>query len=90
VGHPGALLLGFVGWRFVGRNASQASQQSGKAASAPVVFNIAHYGSVMVRSIQSVGNVEAPYKIEVSPKSAGRIEFSTPEKATQSSRGTCC
>ncbi len=74
-GIPAFILMAFVGWRFVGRNASQASQQSGKGRAAAVVSTSPTTSYVMVRSIQSVGNVEAPYKIEISPKSAGRIEY---------------
>jgi RND family efflux transporter MFP subunit len=72
---PALVLFGLVVWRFMGRGeAQQVSQQQGKKKPATVRIAPAT-GRLMVQSLQSVGNVESPYKIEISPKSAGRIEY---------------
>lgn len=74
-GIPAAFLIAFVIWRFVGRNAAQAAAQpSGKGSAASVVIAPTTSRSI-VQILQSVGNVESPFKVEISPKTAGRIEY---------------
>src|SRR5437763_10485093 len=47
----------------------------GKGGPAAVVQVASVQHRVIIQTIQSVGNVESPYKIEISPKTAGRIMY---------------
>ncbi len=75
-GIPAILLLSLVGWRFVIRSKAQAQikkQASGSRTAAVEVTTTT--SRIIEETVQSVGNVESPYKLEVSPKTSGRIEF---------------
>jgi HlyD family secretion protein len=75
-GGPAVALVALVGWRFSDLNAEKvqgSAQSSGpKVASVRVATAVSR---VLVQSVQAVGSVESPYKVEISPKTAGRIEY---------------
>ncbi|HWD37684.1 MAG TPA: efflux RND transporter periplasmic adaptor subunit [Fimbriimonas sp.] len=75
-GVPAVALLALIGWRFSSLNTEkkqESAQSSGpKAASVRVASATSR---VLVQSVQAVGSVESPYKVEISPKTAGRIEY---------------
>jgi len=74
---PTLLVVGLVVWRFKSRGAVEAQaaqQQQGKKKGATVAVTPA-VARTIVQTIQSVGDVESPYKVEISPKTAGRIEY---------------
>lgn len=75
-GIPALLLLSLIGWRFVVRGKAQAqvSRQSAVPRTAAVEV-VPTTSRVILQSLQSVGNIESPLKVEISPKTAGRIEF---------------
>lgn len=77
-GVPAVALLALVGWRFsVNKaNEAQSGQQQGQRRNAAASVEVATAaGRIIVESIQSVGNLESPFKVEVSPKTTGRISF---------------
>jgi HlyD family secretion protein len=75
-GSPAVALVALIGWRFSGLDAEKAqdsAQPTGpKAASVRVAPATSR---VLVQSVQAVGSVESPYKVEISPKTAGRIDY---------------
>lgn len=82
-GIPAVLLIALVAWRFSVRGASQPQAGAGagggagrRGAGGGASVEVAPVASrQIIVSLQSVGNIESPYKVEVSPKSAGRINF---------------
>jgi RND family efflux transporter MFP subunit len=77
-GIPALALMGLLIWRFSIRgaaNAQVAGQTGARRNAAAAVEVTPAVRRVIVQSLQSVGNVESPYKVEISPKSAGRISF---------------
>lgn len=74
---PSILLLGLVAWRFVGRSAAQGqlNRQAGMGGRTATVQLAPATSRVIVQTLESVGNVESPFKNEISPKTAGRIEY---------------
>ncbi len=85
-GIPAVILLALVGWRFSIRASGNSSGDSGKqkggapgrgggggGKSAPSVEVVPTASRTIIQSIQSVGNVESPDKLEVAPKTSGRI-----------------
>lgn len=73
------LVIGvLVGWRLLGKQQQegqlqqQAGQRRGGAAS--VELAVAEPREI-VDTLESVGNAESPYRVQISPKSAGRIEY---------------
>lgn len=77
-GIPAIALIALLVWRFSVRGAAnaQVAGQQGARRNASAAVEVASVASrVIVQSLQSVGNVESPYKVEISPKSAGRISF---------------
>ncbi|MFI5386288.1 MAG: biotin/lipoyl-binding protein, partial [Fimbriimonadales bacterium] len=77
-GFPSVLLIGLIGWRFTVNASAKAktagSQQSRQRAAASVEVAVAGPRTI-TNVLQSVGSVESPYKVEISPKSAGRISY---------------
>lgn len=75
-GIPALILIGLIIWRFSTRGSAQAQlgrAGAGRGASAVQVATAS--SRIIIQSLQSVGNIESPYKIEISPKTAGRIEY---------------
>lgn len=75
-GIPAIVLLALIGWRFSVTRASEAqtnTTQRARMRSATVVEVATAQGRTIVQRIQSVGNVDSPYKVEVAPKTTGRI-----------------
>ncbi len=69
-------LLALVGWRFSGLNAEKKQNSAKPAESKAATVRVALATSrVLVQSVQAVGSVESPYKVEISPKTAGRIKY---------------
>ncbi len=75
-GIPALLLITLVGWRFAVKNATQAQMgKQGAGGRAQSVELAATRSRTIVQSVQSVGNVESPFSVEISPKTTGRIEY---------------
>src|SRR5437763_1796535 len=75
------ILVALVAWRFTVRPSTTAGPGGGPAAGGG---RRAGGGTVEVspvtrrtitNTLQSVGDVESPYKVEVAPKTTGRINF---------------
>ena len=71
----GAALVGLVGWRFAISGSANGDKPG--AGKAPVVMLAPVTSREFVQLVESVGNVVSPYKVEISPKIAGKIEFLT-------------
>lgn len=75
---PVVVILGLITWRVIQKQAENASiQQQSKArgGQAPNVV-LATAGPLTVTDIvESVGTVESPYNVKLSPKVAGRINY---------------
>jgi RND family efflux transporter MFP subunit len=75
---PLGLILSLVGWRLSTKQAA-AQQATGQAASrknAPQAADIAVAGPAMIETvIEAVGNAESPFKVDISPKTSGRIDY---------------
>ncbi|HSI74234.1 MAG TPA: efflux RND transporter periplasmic adaptor subunit [Fimbriimonas sp.] len=75
---PLALLGALVAWRFSQKGAqdkelaSQAGQRQGGPPNVEVA--IAEPRKI-VESLQAVGTLESPFRVEISPKTSGRIEY---------------
>ena len=74
-GVPSVALIALVAWRFVIQKQSDSSNHAQGGAKAPVVGVAPVASREMVQSIQSTGNVVSPFKVEISPKIAGRIDY---------------
>jgi len=73
-----AVLIGLIGWRFVtdaraAASSSKASKARLRAAAAVEVATAAP--RTIYNTEQGVGSLQAPYKVEVSPKTAGIIDY---------------
>jgi len=71
----GTALLGLVGWRFAVSGSAGGDKPGGSKD--PVVMLAPVADREFVQSVESVGNVVSPYKVEISPKIAGKIQFLT-------------
>lgn len=73
---PSIALVGIVAWRFhvLGESKSQVSKQGG-GGSAPEVQVAPAVSRYVVQKLQSVGTIQSPQVVEVSPVSAGRIDY---------------
>lgn len=75
---PMMVLAGLLVWRFATRSATQASLQLTQTARRGMASNV-EVAPATVRTIvdtlEAVGNVESPFRVQISPKTAGRIEF---------------
>jgi HlyD family secretion protein len=75
---PVLALVGLVIWRFgtkkeaAGQMQQQMGQRRGMAAS--VELGTAE-PKVLIEKLSSVGTVESPFRVQISPKTSGRIEF---------------
>ncbi len=67
------VVLALVGWRLWERLGQQAGGR-GRSRSAPVVAVVAVIRRDLEETYQSVGTVESPQRVELSPKVSGRIE----------------
>ncbi|MDR3692641.1 MAG: biotin/lipoyl-binding protein [Fimbriimonas sp.] len=75
-GIPTVAVIGLVIWRFALLHVSQAQVAGQRGASnAPEVQVVAASSRLIVQKLQGVGDIESPQKVEVSPKSAGRIDY---------------
>lgn len=77
-GIPALVLIALLVWRFNVRGAAEAQvgrAQGTRSGAATQVEVAAATHRVMVQQIQAVGNVASPFKVEISPKTTGRIEF---------------
>lgn len=87
-GIPILLLVGLVIWRFAGLKAAQAQIARGGPGGAggpggpgggrggAAAVQVATAGSRhIVQAVEAVANVESPYRIDISPKASGRIDF---------------
>src|SRR5579862_7892267 len=77
-GIPALLLVALVGWRFTVKNVANAATAKGTKArlNAPAAVEVATAAPrTIVQSIQAVGNVQSPFQVEISPKTAGKINF---------------
>jgi RND family efflux transporter MFP subunit len=75
---PLALLGALVGWRFSQKGAQdkELSAQAGqRQGGAPNVEVAAAESRKIVESLQAVGTLESPFRVEISPKTSGRIEY---------------
>lgn len=74
----GLALIGLVAWRFSTKDAeaSEQKQQSGQRRGGGSSVEVATVveGS-LVETIEAVGTVESPFRVQISPKVSGRIEF---------------
>jgi len=77
-GIPAVALIGLVIWRFsqVAETKSQGGKQRGSGTVAEVQVAPAT-SRMIVSTMQAVADIESPQKFEVSPKSAGRIDYLT-------------
>lgn len=66
------LLLGVVGWRLAGKLTAQGGPRQRPA---PVVAVTEVTRRDLERSFESVGSIDSPQKVDLSPKVAGRIEW---------------
>ena len=76
-GIPALLLVGLIVWRFtvkISANAQVNQQRSASGRAAAVELATAS-GRLIESGIQSVGNIESPFKVDIAPKSTGRIDF---------------
>jgi len=75
-GIPAAAVIALVIWRFLllhESNSKVAGQRGGGSAAEVQVMPAS--GRPITQTIQGVGDIESPQKVEVSPKSAGRIDY---------------
>lgn len=78
IGVPFLIVLSLVGWRVVAEKEGAAKIKEGqksRTGSAPVVEVATAASRPIVKSIEAVGNLEAPFVVRLSPKIAGRIEY---------------
>ena len=77
---PMVLLFLVVGWRY-GERAKKEKQQEqeskGRQGAAPSVEVEAAGPRTIVKALEVVGTAESPFRVEISPKTSGRIEFLT-------------
>ncbi len=77
IGLPLVALLGLVGWRFSTKAKAGAdlAAQQGQRKNAPATAELIVAGPKdLVSQIEAAGSVESPFRVEISPKSSGRIE----------------
>ena len=75
---PALILVGLVVWRFATRGAAERALGQQGAARRGMSSNVEVATATkrtIVNTLESVGNVESPYKVQISAKTAGRIEF---------------
>ncbi len=77
-GIPALLLVGLVVWRFTVNAAAQAqtsgAQRNRQRAAASVEVATAE-PRTLSNSLQTVGSAQSPFKVEIAPKTTGRINF---------------
>ena len=69
-------LLALVGWRITQKNAEAAGQTKQRAARATMALPVAAVAAQtrdIVRTYETVGSLEAPLSVDLTPKIAGRI-----------------
>lgn len=77
-GIPALILVALLVWRFSVRGAAEAQvgrAQGARGGAAPQVEVTPATHRLIVQQIQTVGNVASPFKVEISPKTTGRIDF---------------
>ncbi len=74
---PTAILVFLVAWRFVAMQSDKAKvlNQATKGKGAASVLVAPTESRTITEVIQSVGNVESPFKVQISPKTSGRIDY---------------
>lgn len=71
-------LIGLITWRVQERRGAAAAmgkQQAGRMRAAPVVAVAPVVVQDVVQTLDTIGNVESPFSVSLSAKSAGRISF---------------
>ncbi|HEY3268186.1 MAG TPA: efflux RND transporter periplasmic adaptor subunit [Armatimonadota bacterium] len=75
---PALVVLGLIGWRLKQKAADTAQQAQvrdmRKSAPVPVAVAPAVRRNI-VATFDSIGNVEAPYNVRISPKTTGRLDY---------------
>ena len=74
---PTAIIICLVVWRFVALQSDKAKvlTQASKGKGAAAVQVALTESRTITAVIQSVGSVESPFKVQISPKTSGRIEY---------------
>lgn len=87
---PLIVISGLVGWRLKLKseaNAELVQQQGARQGMAPPV-EITTAGSKEILShLESVGTAESPYRVEISPKISGRIDYLVVREGDEVSKG---
>ena len=77
-GIPIVLILGLVFWRLSAEKAAaqEAASQQGSRKNAVVSADMAEAApATLSTTLEAVGTVQSPYKVDLSPRTAGRIDF---------------
>lgn len=77
IGIPSLLLVGLVVWRFTVKAGVQAAlaQQQGQRQGAAAAVQVAVAGpQTLLDQLETVGTAESPFRVQISPKTVGRIE----------------
>lgn len=89
-GIPAVILIALVVWRFNNRaetnqqTMGQAGQRRGGTAAVELAPATAR---TITQTLESVANVESPYKVAISPKTSGRINFLEAREGDQVQKG---
>lgn len=77
-GAPLVLLLGLIFWRLTTEKAAaqEVAKQSETRRNAPQAADMATAGPAMIeRVLDATGNAESPFKVDISPRTSGRIDY---------------
>jgi HlyD family secretion protein len=87
---PLVAVLGLIGWRLIGKQAAasdSASQAAGRKNAAQSV-ELAVAGAATLKEVDmAVGTVESPFKVDLSPKTSGRIDYLQVREGDSVSKG---
>jgi RND family efflux transporter MFP subunit len=75
---PLVAVVGLVGWRYSTKKAAaaEAESQAGGRRNAAASVDLAVAGPADIAKVETaVGTIESPFKVDLSPKSSGRIDF---------------
>jgi RND family efflux transporter MFP subunit len=68
-------LAALVGWRIKANAGEEEEQGMGRGRRTPVVQVVPATSATIQDTIEAVGSLESPHKVELSPKSSGRIQY---------------
>lgn len=77
-GTPLVLLLGLIFWRLTTEKAAaqETANQAVSRRNAPQAADMAVAGPATIeRVLEAVGNAESPFKVNISPRTSGRIDY---------------